>query len=287
MKVLLVGAEGQLGWELIRTCPNEVGLVAIDYPAIDICQKENVSAQVEAIAPDWIINAAAYTAVDKAETEPEPADQVNHQGARHLAEAAKTTPSRLVHVSTDFVFNGRNHKPYLPSDATDPQSVYGRTKRDGELAVRNILQDEALIVRTAWLYSSHGSNFVKTMLKLMQEKDRLTVVDDQIGTPTWAHGLAEMIWTAIARDLNGTFHWTDDGSASWYDFALTIQQEALALGLLKKEIPILPIPTDQYPTPAKRPAYSVLDKQSTCQATGLAPVHWQTQLRAMLQELGE
>ncbi len=287
MKILLIGANGQLGWELLRTCPAEADLTAVDCPEIDITRPESITACLGASTWDWVLNAAAYTGVDKAETEAAMADQINHQGVRHLAAACRETAARLVHISTDFVFNGRGHRPYPPDHPPDPQSVYGRTKYEGELAVQQILGAETLIIRTAWLYSAHGGNFVKTMLNLMQEKEQLTVVDDQIGTPTWARGLAEAVWASLAADLKGVFHWTDAGVASWYDFALAIQEEALALGLLSRQIPIIPVNTEAYRTPASRPAYSVLDKQATWRATGLTPVHWRRQLRFMLQELRE
>ena len=190
----------------------------------------------------------------------------------------------MVYISTDFVFNGQNFKPYLPDDTLDPKSVYGKSKLKGEQAVRKILGDKALIIRTAWLYSVHGNNFVKTMLKLMKEKSSLNVIDEQIGTPTWAKGLAQAIWTALEKNLTGTFHWTDAGVASWYDFATAIQEEGLEAGLINSAIPILPVGTGQYPTPAKRPMYSVLDKTSFWHFTNIKPVHWRVQLRSMLKE---
>jgi len=285
MKVLLIGADGQLGWELRRCCPSGAVLSAVDYPEIDLRDNAGITEWINRIKPRWIINAAAYTAVDKAEQDPESANLLNHTAVARLAEAAGQNGARLVHISTDFIFNGRHGSPYRPDDAADPLSVYGMSKMKGELAAREILPEDLLLFRTAWLYSSHGANFVKTMLKLMRERECLNIIDDQVGTPTWAHGLAEVIWQAMKKDLTGIFHWTDAGVASWYDFAVAIQEDALAAGLLSRAIPVYPIPTAQYPTPAKRPLFSVLDKRSTREATGMQPVHWRVQLRKMLKEL--
>ncbi|MBC8441376.1 MAG: dTDP-4-dehydrorhamnose reductase [Deltaproteobacteria bacterium] len=285
MKVLLLGSNGQLGWELTRTCPKNINLTICDYPKIDFCSISSITQCINAARPDCIINAAAYTPVDKAEQEKDLAYRINHLAVLEIAELCKKNTISLIHISTDFVFNGQNFKPYQPNDTPDPESVYGKSKLKGEQAVHKILGDNALIIRTAWLYSSHGNNFVKTMLRLMKEKPSLNVIDEQIGTPTWAHGLARATWTALEKNITGTFHWTDAGVASWYDFAIAIQEEGLKKGLLDKSIPILPVPTLQYPTPAKRPMYSVLDKTSFWQATEIKPVHWQVQLRSMLKEL--
>ncbi len=285
MKVLVIGENGQLGWELKRTCPESVELTAVDYPEIDLAKKETIVDILETESPDWVINAAAYTAVDKAEEEKEMAYAINHKGVENLCQAVVKSNSRLVHVSTDFIFDGESPHPYRPDEKPNPQSVYGDSKLKGETAVHENLKEDALIIRTAWLYSSHGNNFVLTMLNLMKERERLTIIDDQVGSPTWANGLAKTIWASIKNDLKGVFHWTDAGVASWYDFSVAIQEEALALGLLKKSIPILPIPTKEYPTPAKRPAYSVLDKRSTWDSTHVPPIHWRDQLRNMLKEI--
>lgn len=285
MKILVIGSNGQLGWELRRTCPSYVELACVDFPELDICNRSCVHEYIFSLSPDWIINAAAYTAVDKAEQEHDKAYDVNCRGAMHIAEAVRDIGARLVHISTDFVFNGKQGKPYNPDDIPFPESVYGKTKLEGENAVREVLKTNALIIRTAWLYSAHGENFVKTMIRLMNERDSLSVVDDQIGTPTWAYGLAQTIWCLIKKDLAGLFHWTDAGIASWYDFAVAIQEEGLKVGLLSKQIPINPISTSNYPTPAKRPSFSVLDKEATWQALGMKPVHWRMRLRSMLKEI--
>jgi dTDP-4-dehydrorhamnose reductase len=225
--------------------------------------------------------------VDKAEQEKDLAYRINHTAVFEIAQLCRRNTISLVHISTDFIFNGRNFKPYQPDDMPDPESIYGKSKFKGEQAVHKILDAQALIIRTAWLYSAHGNNFVKTMLRLMKEKPKLSIIDEQIGTPTWAHGLARAIWTALEKNILGTFHWTDAGVASWYDFAMAIQEEGLQAGLLNKSIPICPVPSHQFPTPAKRPMYSVLDKSSFWQATDINPIHWRIQLRSMLRELNQ
>jgi len=289
MKVLLLGSNGQLGWELQRTCAgnntDDIILTACDYPQIDFCSTKSINQCIESTKPDCIINAAAYTAVDRAEQEKELAYKINHDAVIEIAELCRKNKISLVQISTDFIFNGQNFKPYKPDAIPDPQSIYGASKLKGEQAVSKIMEDQALIIRTAWLYSSHGDNFVKTMLNLMREKPNLNVIDEQIGTPTWAYGLAQAIWQAVSQNIKGTFHWTDAGVASWYDFAIAIQEEGLKAKLIDKTIPILPVSTSQFPTPAKRPMYSVLDKTSFWQILETQPVHWRVQLCSMLKEL--
>ncbi len=288
MRVLLTGANGQLGWELQRSCPTHIELHAHDADTLDITDRAAVDAATHALKPAWIINAAAYTAVDKAESEAMLAYAVNRDGARHLAAAAHAVSARMVQVSTDFIFNGEQGHPYRTDDSPAPLGIYGASKLAGEHAVREALGEHALILRTAWVYSSHGHNFVKTMLRLMSERESLGIVADQIGSPTWAHGLAQAIWQAIERKLHGTHHWTDAGVASWYDFAQAIFDEAHALDLLTRDCVIRPIATSDYPTPARRPSFSLLDKSATWQALGIQyPAHWRTQLRAMLRESSE
>lgn len=284
--ILIVGANGQLGYELSRTAPQSVHLTALDESMLDISDQHMVLEQVIDNQPDWIINAAAYTAVDKAEEQPDLAYRVNRDGAANLATAAKQAGARLIHISTDFVFDGTKSSPYQVDDLPNPQSVYGASKQSGDEAVLSMLSSNALIIRTAWVYSSHGQNFVKTMLRLMAEREELGIVADQVGTPTWAHGLARMIWQAIDAGLTGMHHWTDAGVASWYDFAVAIYDEAKVLGLLPAQqlCRIKPIRTRDYPTPAKRPAYSVLDKTTLWNALVIEPEHWRSALRKMLGE---
>lgn len=284
-KVLITGAGGQLGYELQRTAPKDVTVLAASRQQLDISNAESVNAYVEQHQPTVIINAAAYTAVDKAEEEKEQAAAINSAGARNLAQVAADHKIKLLQVSTDFVFSGDAYSPISPDAACAPQGYYGQSKLDGELAIQEILGDEAYIVRTAWLYSAHGNNFVKTMLRLMSDRAELGVIADQIGTPTWAHGLAESLWQALEVDATGLHHWTDAGVASWYDFAQAIMEEGESLGLLEKQITLKPLTTADYPTPASRPAYSVLDKTQTWAALGVAGEHWRVALRKMMNEL--
>lgn len=282
--VLVVGAQGQLGCDLQRSAPVGATVTALSRKDLNISDAEAVFVAVSRLAPALVINAAAYTAVDKAETESEAAYAVNRDGAANLASASREAGCRLIHVSTDFVFDGAQSRPYRAGERTHPLGVYGASKLAGEQAVMEALGDEALILRTAWVYSAHGNNFVKTMLRLMGERDSLRVVADQVGTPTWARGLAEAIWRAAELGLTGIHHWTDAGVASWYDFAVAIHEEALALGLLERSIAIHPISTADYPTSAKRPSYSVLDKTETWKALGYEAEHWRVALRKMLEE---
>jgi dTDP-4-dehydrorhamnose reductase len=284
MKTLVLGSNGQLGQALADTGPDEAEFIGLDLPELDITNADALVDLCRDVKPDVIINAAAYTAVDQAEAEVDLATAVNVNGPRNIAAAARDVGARLIHISTDFVFDGEAATPYKADAATNPVSIYGRTKRDGEQAVLELMPDDSVVVRTAWLYSKTGNNFVKTMLRLMQERDEISVVADQVGTPTWADSLATAVWAlADAPDLSGIFHWTDSGEANWHEFATAIQDEALSLGLLEMAIQIHAITTDDYPTAAKRPRYSVLDCSSLCTALGLHPVEWRINLHRMLK----
>lgn len=282
--VLITGAAGQLGWELQRCKPASRRCIAVDVDELDVTNAAAIDAMLDREQPSVIINAAAYTAVDRAEQEAERAAAINATAVGLLASAAAARDCRLIQISTDFVFDGLSGTPYRTDNMPSPRSAYGRTKLDGERAALTG-HTQALILRTAWLYSSHGNNFVKTMLRLMQDRDAVNIVADQIGTPTWARGLAQAIWRALDRDLHGIHHWTDAGTASWYDFAVAIAEEGLALGLLQRQPQLVPIRTQDYPTPASRPPYSVLDKHDTWTALQCTPPHWRVQLRSMLREL--
>ena len=283
--VLVTGSGGQLGFELKRTVPEHITILAATRDALDISDAVAVNTFVETHKPVAIINAAAYTAVDKAEEEQTLAHSINAVGARNLAQAAADHEIKLLQISTDFVFDGMAHSPMSPNASCEPQGYYGQSKLAGELAIQEVLGNKAYIVRTAWLYSSHGNNFVKTMLRLMSDRESLGVIADQVGTPTWANGLAKSLWQALAVDATGLHHWTDAGVASWYDFAQAIMEEGVSLGLLEKPIVINPLTTVDYPTPASRPAYSVLDKTQTWEALGVAGEHWRVGLRQMMNEL--
>lgn len=282
MKVIVTGAGGQVGSALAETVPDSVTVVALGRSELDLTDPAAIAALVEAERPDWVINCAAYTAVDRAEDDYAAALRVNGEAIGDLAAACTAAGARLAHLSTDFVFAGDRAMPYRPNDATDPCNAYGRSKLAGEQAA--LRSDGALVVRTAWVYAARGNNFVTTMLRLMGERDEVRVVDDQIGTPTHADSLAQTVWELIQSNASGIWHVTDAGAASWYDFAVAIQDEALALGLLTRRAAVLPIPTSAYPTPARRPAYSVLDKRATWERTRPAR-HWRHELAAMLGKL--
>ena len=285
--VLITGAGGQLGRELAQTANCETRCIALTRTQLDIADAESVSAILGEMNPTLVINAAAYTAVDQAESDAENAARINEIAPGILARACSVSGARLIHVSTDFVFSGESHTPYSPDSPTDPIGEYGRSKLAGERAVAACLP-AALIVRTGWVYSRFGSNFVKTMLRLMSERAELGVVVDQVGTPTWARGLAQAIWAASERaELSGIYHWSDAGVCSWYDFAVAIYEEASNIGLLSTQTIIRPILAAQYPIPAARPPYSVLDKRQSWQDFQLEAVHWRVQLRSMLEELKE
>jgi dTDP-4-dehydrorhamnose reductase len=286
MKVFVVGSQGQLGRTLAETVPDAIDFAGADLPELDIVNRGALEARFAAEQPGFVVNAAAYTAVDKAESEPDVARRINVDGARNVAQAAREAGARVIHISTDFVFDGGKTEPYTPADTPAPLGVYGQTKLDGDTAVRAVTDGDAIVIRTAWLYSCFGHNFVKTMLRLMGEREELSVVADQRGTPTWAGSLAEVIWAAIDQDLpGGIYHWTDGGEASWYAFAEEIYREARALGILDRDVTIRPIATAEYPTPARRPAYSVLDCSATVTALGVGQRPWTTRLQQMLTEM--
>ncbi len=282
MRALIAGSGGQLGRALQASAPAGAIVVAPAEADFDVTSPDSVAAAIAAAAPDVVFNAAAYTAVDKAEGDAETAHHINADAVGILAAACAAAGARLVHVSTDFVFDGSAGRPYAPDAATAPLGVYGATKLAGEIAAG----PDALIVRTAWVYAAKGGNFVATMLRLMRERPELRVVADQIGTPTHAAGLARALWTLAAAGTTGIHHWTDAGACSWYDFAVAIGEEAAAVGLIPATVPIVPIRTEDYPTPARRPAYSVLDKTSCWAITGPAR-HWRAELRDCLKEMAD
>ena len=259
-RIVLLGANGQLGSQIQKSVPANVTLTALTSKQLDICNATQLKELVAQFNPTTIINAAAYTQVDKAESEKQQAFAVNSEALATLA-ASCPDSCRLIHFSTDFVFDGSQSRPYQPDDITSPLSVYGASKLAGEQKLL-ALRPDSLLIRTSWLYSAQGKNFMTTMLKLMAEREELGIVDDQLGTPTSVISLAEVLWCFVAdRDLHGIYHWSDQGAASWYDFACEIQKQAYELGLIDRKIPIHAIRTEAYPTPAKRPAYSVLDKR--------------------------
>ena len=268
-RIVLTGAGGQFGQTLVARWPDSLlsqyELIPLMRGDLDIADAAAVHSTLDALQPALIINAAAYTAVDKAESEAEAAFAINERGVANLA-ASSTCP--LIHLSTDFVFDGAASTPYAENAATAPLSVYGKSKLAGEKALL-AQKPDAMIIRTSWLYSEYGANFVKTMLRLLSERDALSIVNDQIGSPTSTHSLAAVVCSAASTRLDsaampkepsGIFHWSDGASITWFDFALEIQTQALALGLLKSPCTLQPIPTSEYPTPAARPLYSVMSR---------------------------
>ncbi len=285
MKVLITGKGGQLACELEQLSPKGFEVISVGRNELDITNEKKVAYFIAKNKPHLVINTAAYTAVDQAESDSENAYAVNELGIKYLAQACKKIDARILHISTDFIFDGVTATPYQTDAQPNPLNVYGASKLAGELALNEILPEASVIVRTAWVYSVNGNNFVKSMLRLMQAPPQLGVVYDQVGTPTWAKGLAQWLWTVAGKqEITGTYHWTDAGVASWYDFAIAIQELALEKGLLDKTIPVLPIPATAYPTPAKRPAFSVIGKNSAEAVSGLKTVHWRKQLSLMLDE---
>lgn len=280
MVVLVTGANGQLGQSLQFIAGNypEIDFVFYDSKMLDITQKERICHIFNKVKPDFCINTAAYTAVDKAESEPEKAFEINVIGARNLAEVCLDCKTKLIHVSTDFVFDGAKKTSYTEDDRTNPKSVYGQTKLDGEKAVQAILKDY-FIIRTSWVYSQFANNFMKTMLRLGAERDQLSVVDDQIGTPTNAVDLAEALIKILKSDKKafGIYHFSNEGVTSWYDFAKKIFE------INKVTIDLQPIPTTQFPTPAERPKFSVLDKTKIKSVFGIAIKTWEESLNKTIK----
>lgn len=286
MKALIVGAAGQLGRALLRNVPAGIEAVGLDRAQLDITRQDAVAEAIGSHEPAVVINASAHTAVDLAESEPQKAYAINADAVGHLAGTCASRRIRFVHVSTDFVFDGTSGRPYRPDDATHPLGVYGASKLAGEQKIAAHAGLDWTVVRTAWVYASTGRNFVLTMLRLFKERPVVRVVADQIGSPTSASSLSECVWRAAASGkLQGLAHFTDAGVASWYDFAVAIYEEARQLGLVTNAVDVQPIQTKDYPTPARRPSYSVLDVTATTAALGLTPVHWRTNLRQVLREL--
>jgi dTDP-4-dehydrorhamnose reductase len=281
VRVLLTGAAGQLGRALAAAAPAGLVLKACTHAELDIAEEAAVRAVFADFPPELVLNAAAFTRVDDAEREPDATARANARGPAVLAAACRAAGAWLTHVSTDFVFDGRQSHPYDTAASPAPLSVYGRTKLAGETAVRGELGERSTVVRASWLYSAAGG-FAARMLTLMRSRPELRVVSDQVGAPTHAAGLAGAIWALSTRRAAGLWHWCDSGVASWYDFAVAIGEEAVRLKLLPAAPPVTPIGTADYPTAAARPAYSVLDKRATEQLLGVCAPHWRVALRATL-----
>lgn len=280
--VLVTGANGQLGNALQKRTNRfpEWKFFFTDVDTLDICNKEQLTEYVRLNGIEYILNCAAYTAVDKAEDDAERCMRINRDAVRHIGEVAHERGVRVIHISTDYVFDGKGQRPYREDDPTGPVSVYGKTKLAGEQALLQTL-DEAIIIRTAWLYSEVGNNFVKTMLRAGTERSELNVVSDQLGTPTYAGDLADAMLNTLTHPtfIPGIYHFSNEGICSWYDFALKIME---ASGLTCS---IHPITTKEYPTRAVRPAYSVLDKTKIKETFGLQIPLWEESLTGCVQAL--
>ncbi|MDG0800649.1 dTDP-4-dehydrorhamnose reductase [Pectobacterium polaris] len=284
MKVLLTGSNGQLGRCFQDRLPAGWQVWATDTAELDITDYAKVLAAVKECQPDAIVNAAAYTAVDKAESEPELAALVNKTGPENLARAAKEVGARLVHVSTDYVFDGTATVPYVETDKTNPLGVYGQTKLDGEIAVSTVLPD-AIIIRTAWVFSEYGNNFVKTMLRLAKDRDELSIVSDQRGCPTYAGDIAQAIIDLLEKEAEaGIYHYCGDNEVAWSDFADEIFNIAVEKEIINKKPNVIRITTEKYPTPAKRPLYSSLNGEKI-RMLNIELSNWQQTLSIIIGKL--
>ena len=296
-RILLIGAAGQVGQELQKTLPPLGEVVSISRNALDLTQADRIRQIIQDVQPGLIVNAAAYTAVDKAETELDLAKAINAAAPTVMAEAAQQIGASLIHISTDYVFDGQKNSPYLETDRPNPIGAYGQSKLLGEQGIQRVAEQAPLgyaILRTAWVYGSQGkSNFVKTMLRLGGDREEVRVVADQVGTPTWAAEIAKAIAMLSPHFLDaaetpmpsGIYHFTNSGITSWYDFAVAIFEEAEAIGFPLKLQRVVPITTAEFPTPTQRPAYSALACQKIWTIQQSPAPHWRQSLRQMLTEL--
>lgn len=283
--ILVTGANGQLGSDLKDiSCSYEYNFYFADRNTLDITNKTHISEFVKNNSIDIIINCAAYTAVDKAEDDESNADKVNHQAVKYLAEISKEKDIKLIHISTDYVFDGKNYKPYVEDDIVNPNGIYGKTKLDGENEMINVNPINSIVIRTSWVYSSFGVNFVKTMFRLGKDRDELGVIFDQVGTPTYARDLAKTILDIlpnIENDKVEIYNYSNEGVLSWYDFAKEIMRMA------KLDCKINPIETKEYPTPATRPHFSLLNKSKIKKEFNISIPYWKDSLDECLRKMGE
>ncbi|MCU0535665.1 MAG: dTDP-4-dehydrorhamnose reductase [Hydrococcus sp. Prado102] len=290
-RILITGVQGQLGQELQQTLTSLGEVIGVGRESMDLSHPSSIRQVISQVQPHFIVNAAAYTAVDKAESEVELAYAINAIAPEILAQEAQRLGATLLHASTDYVFDGQKNTPYLEEDSTNPLSIYGKSKLAGEENIKQACQSY-IILRTAWVYGTYGkSNFVKTMLRLGKEREEIRVVSDQVGSPTWARDIAGAITDLLVNidkpdePIAETYHFTNSGVASWYDFAIAIFEEAKHLGIPLKVKQVIPITTAEYPTPAIRPAYSVLSGKKISTVLGTYPAYWRDSLRQMLKQL--
>ena len=290
MKVLLTGSTGQLGNSIINTKLENIELITTNRAQLDLTNPKACEYFILTEKPEWVINCAAYTAVDKAEEDIDLSQKINSFAPEVFANAINKINGKLLHISTDFVFDGEQNYPYKTNQKTNPINQYGYSKALGEELIKKkiINKNNAKILRTSWVISPYSKNFVLTMLKLHEQKDTLNVVSDQIGVPTCARNLAKICWEIInykrERELPYILHWSDAGVASWYDLAVAVGEIGSELGILNKKAYVNPIRTINYPTPAKRPKYSLLDSQVTSEILDIHPNHWRINLREILIE---
>tara|TARA_Y100000739_G_C20555168_1_gene440182 strand:+ start:434 stop:1336 length:903 start_codon:yes stop_codon:yes gene_type:complete len=293
MKVLITGAQGQLGKELLKNIPNDIEVIPTDRETFNLLDLNNCREFIFNNKPDWIINAAAFTAVDLAEDEKEKAMLINSEAPTEIAKALKKTGGKLLHISTDFVFDGKSNIPYKVDVEPNPINIYGKSKLLGENGIKNVLQDnnQYIILRTSWVMGSEGNNFAKTMVKLLKIKDKISVVYDQIGCMTSSKYLSIICWLIIQKDITKNiynqkiFHWTDAGVSSWFDIATAIGELSFNLNLLKKPAKVIPILSENFPTKAKRPNFSLLDCSATKDVLNIENNYWRFSLLEILQEL--
>jgi dTDP-4-dehydrorhamnose reductase len=284
--IWLIGHKGMLGREVLSRLEKKECLHEVSDMEVDIADINQLTSFIGSRTPDWMVNCSAYTAVDRAEDEAPLAFRVNADGVRNLARVAKEKGAKFLHISTDYVFDGESRTAYTEEDLTNPIGVYARSKYQGEIYVRQSLPRH-FIIRTAWLYGRHGQNFVYTMLRLFQEREELRVVADQWGSPTLADDLADAILEIIGRNSEeyGTYHFTNEGKTNWYEFTQAIHRHAISEGLIKREVRILPIDTEQYPTKAKRPANSLMSKDKIKTTFGLTIRDWEAALEAFMKAI--
>ena len=293
MKVLITGSQGQLGKELLKNIPHDIEVIAADRRTFNLLDLKDCREFIFDNKPDWIINAAAYTAVDLAEDEEEKAILINGEAPTAIANALKKTGGKLLQISTDFVFDGKSSSPYKVDDEPNPINIYGKSKLLGENGIKNIMQEnnQYIILRTSWVMGSEGNNFAKTMLRLLKIKEKISVVYDQIGCMTSSKNLSNICWLIIQKDITKNinnqkiFHWTDAGVSSWFDIATEIGDLSFKLNLLKNPAKVLPISSDNFPTRAKRPNFSLLDCSITKEILNIENKYWRYSLLEILQEL--
>lgn len=292
MKILLTGGSGQLGSEIKKIIPKNILLFCPTRKELDLSDNNSIKKIVSEFKPDWIINCGAYTNVDKAEYEIELAYQINASALKTLAESLSTSNGKILHISTDYVFNGENFRPYKTSDQRCPIGIYGKSKSKGEEFLEDLLKtrNKGIILRTSWVIGSYGNNFALKMIDLHNKKDYISVVSDQIGCPTSANKLAKVCWEIIYKSEEidfknnvGIMHWSDSGAASWYDVAIAVGEIGKDLGLIKNKAQVIPVKSEDYKSSAKRPYYSLLDCSLTRKIIDKTSLHWQKELEETLK----